>query len=257
MKNSLPPEFDLTGKLAIITGSARGIGFHIAKGFARYGADIVLCDILEKEMEDARKEIASSGATVFAKITDVTKRQQVKELVSEVEKKFKRIDILVNNAGINIPQWSEEVTEENWDYMFDLNLKAAFFFAQEVGKIMVRQKSGRIINISSQAGSVGMIKRAAYCSTKGGLNQLTRVLATEWAQHGINVNAISPTFVETKLSKPMLEDPSFKNYVFENLLIKKYGSPEDIVGGAIYLASKASNLVTGHILHIDGGWTAH
>ncbi len=250
-------EFDLSGKVAIITGGARGIGLHIAKGFARHGADIVICDILDKELEDAKKEIQALGGNVFTSKTDVTKMEQIKKLVNEVETKFGHIDILVNNAGVNYPQWAEDVTEEIWDKTFDLNLKAPFFFSQLVGKIMIRQKKGKIINISSQAGCVGMIKRAAYCSTKGGLNQLTRVLATEWAKHHINVNAIAPTFVETKLSKPMLEDPEFRKYVFENLLLQEYGSPEDIVGGAIYLASSAADRVTGHVLMIDGGWTAH
>jgi NAD(P)-dependent dehydrogenase (short-subunit alcohol dehydrogenase family) len=250
-------DFDLSGKVALITGGARGIGLHIANGFARYGASIVICDILDKELGEAKEEIQSHGGKVVAYKTDVTQMSQLKALVDNVEKEFGRIDILVNNAGRNEPQWAEDVTEEAWDKTFDLNLKAPFFLAQLVGKIMIRQKKGKIINISSQAGSVGMIKRAVYCSTKGGLNQLTRVLATEWAKHNINVNAVSPTFVETKMSKPMLEDEEFRDYVFDNLLLKKYGSAEDIVGGAIYLASSASDLVTGNILMVDGGWTAH
>jgi NAD(P)-dependent dehydrogenase (short-subunit alcohol dehydrogenase family) len=257
MERSDRNDFNLDGKVAIITGAARGIGLRIARGLSKYGADIVLCDIRDKELEDAKNEVENIGGTVLAIKMDVTKAQEIKAMVAEVEKTFHRIDILVNNAGMNIPQWAEEVTEEAWDKIFNLNLKGAFFCTQAVGKVMISQKKGKIINISSQAGSVGMIKRSAYCASKGGLNLLTKVLAVEWGKYNINVNAISPTFVVTEPAKTMLEDKTFRDYVFDNLLLKKIGPPDDIVGGVIYLASGASDLMTGHILLIDGGWTAH
>jgi len=163
----------------------------------------------------------------------------------------------MNNAGLNVPQWAAEVTEEAWDRVMNTNLKGLFFVAQAVGKVMIRQKRGKIINVSSQAGSVGLLRRAAYCASKGGVNQLTRVLAIEWAPHNINVNAIAPTFVETPLTRPMFQDQNFREYVMGNISLGRIGKPEDIVGAAIYLASAASDLVTGHVLLIDGGWTAH
>jgi 2-deoxy-D-gluconate 3-dehydrogenase len=172
-------------------------------------------------------------------------------------KAFGHIDILVNNAGINIPQWAVDVTEEAWDDILDTNLKGLFFCAQAVGKVMIQQRKGKIINISSQTGTVAIPERAAYCSSKGGVNLLTKVLAVEWAQYNINVNAIAPTFIETPFSKPMFENTGFREYVLENIPLGRIGQPQDVVGGLIYLASEASNLVTGHILLIDGGWTAH
>jgi 2-deoxy-D-gluconate 3-dehydrogenase len=177
--------------------------------------------------------------------------------VEDAVKAFDHIDILVNNAGINIPQWAVDVTEEAWDNIMDINLKGLFFVAQAVGKVMIQQKKGKIINVSSQAGSVGLLRRAAYCTSKGGVNLLTKVLAIEWAPHNIKVNAIAPTFIETPMTQPMFQDKSFRDYVLGNISLGRLGKPEDVVGAVIYLASEASDLVTGHVLLIDGGWTAH
>lgn len=172
-------------------------------------------------------------------------------------KAFGHIDILVNNAGVNITQWAVDVTEEAWDRVLDTNLKALFFCAQTVGKVMIRQKKGKIINVSSQTGTVAIPQRAAYCSSKGGVNQLTKLLAIEWAQYNINVNAIAPTFIETPFTKPMFEKEGFREYVLGNIPLGRVGTPDDVTGAVIYLASEASNMVTGHILLVDGGWTAH
>jgi 2-deoxy-D-gluconate 3-dehydrogenase len=251
------PEFDLAGKVALVTGAGRGIGYHIALALARYGADLVVCSRTVSELEKVGKEIEEIGRRVLIRQADVRKASEVSALVQAAVDSFQRIDILVNNAGVNIPQWAAEVTEEAWDTIMDINLKGVFFVAQAVGKVMIRQKRGKIINVSSQAGSVGLLRRAAYCASKGGVNQLTRVLATEWAPHNINVNAIAPTFVETPLTRPMFQDQNFREYVMGNISLGRIGKPEDIVGAAIYLASAASDLVTGHVLLIDGGWTAH
>jgi NAD(P)-dependent dehydrogenase (short-subunit alcohol dehydrogenase family) len=251
------PEFDLAGKVALVTGAGRGIGYHIALALARYGADLVVCSRTVSELEKLGKEVEEIGRRVLIRQADVRKSSEVGALVQAAVDSFQRIDILVNNAGVNIPQWAAEVTEEAWDTIMDINLKGVFFVAQAVGKVMIRQKRGKIINVSSQAGSVGLLRRAAYCASKGGVNQLTRVLAIEWAPHNINVNAIAPTFVETPLTRPMFQDQNFREYVMGNISLGRIGKPEDIVGAAIYLASAASDLVTGHVLLIDGGWTAH
>jgi 2-deoxy-D-gluconate 3-dehydrogenase len=251
------PEFDLAGKVALVTGAGRGIGYHIALALARYGADLVVCSRTVSELEKLGKEVEEIGRRVLIRQADVRKAPEVSALVQAAVDSFQRIDILVNNAGVNIPQWAAEVTEEAWDTIMDINLKGVFFVAQAVGKVMIRQKRGKIINVSSQAGSVGLLRRAAYCASKGGVNQLTRVLAIEWAPHNINVNAIAPTFVETPLTRPMFQDQNFREYVMGNISLGRIGKPEDIVGAAIYLASAASDLVTGHVLLIDGGWTAH
>jgi NAD(P)-dependent dehydrogenase (short-subunit alcohol dehydrogenase family) len=250
-------EFDLSGKVAIVTGAGRGLGYHIAFALAKFGADVVICSRTISELEKAKVAIEKFGRRVLILRMDVCKIPEILSMVEESVKAFGHIDILVNNAGVNVPQWAVDVTEEAWDKVIDTNLKGLFFCAQAVGKVMIQQKKGKIINISSQAGSVGLLQRAAYCSSKGGVNLLTKVLAIEWAQYNINVNAIAPTFLETPFSKPMFEKEGFREYVLGNIPLGRVGQPQDVIGALIYLASEASNLVTGHILLIDGGWTAH
>jgi 2-deoxy-D-gluconate 3-dehydrogenase len=255
--DKIPSEFDLSGKVAIVTGAGRGMGYHIALVLARYGADLVVCSRTLSELEKVAAEIKDLGRRVLIQRADVTKIPEVRAMADAAVKAFGRIDILVNNAGLNIPQWAEDVTEEAWDRVFDINLKGTFFCAQAVGKVMIGQKRGKIINISSQSGSVGLIMRSAYCASKGGLNLLTKVLALEWAKHNILVNAIAPTFLETPMTKPMLEKKEFHDYVMGNILLGRLARFEDVTGAVIYLASEASNMVTGHVLLIDGGWTIH
>jgi NAD(P)-dependent dehydrogenase (short-subunit alcohol dehydrogenase family) len=253
----IPSEFDLSGKVAIVTGAGRGMGYHIALALARYGADLVVCSRTVSELQKVGAEIEKLGRRVLVQKMDVTNIPEIHSMVEAAVKTFGRIDLLVNNAGLNIPQWAEEVTEEAWDRVFDINLKGTFFCAQAVGKVMIGQKKGKIINISSQSGSVGLIMRSAYCASKGGLNLLTKVLALEWAKHNILVNAIAPTFLETPMTKPMLEKKEFHDYVMGNILLGRLAKFEDVTGAVIYLASEASNMVTGHVLLIDGGWTIH
>jgi NAD(P)-dependent dehydrogenase (short-subunit alcohol dehydrogenase family) len=250
-------EFDLSGRVAIVTGAGRGLGYHISLALARYGADLVVCSRTLSELEKVGKEIERLHRKVLVRRMDVTKIPEIHAMVKESVKMFGRIDILVNNAGVNVPQWAVDVTEETWDKIMDTNLKSAFFCAQSVGKVMIQQKKGKIINISSQSGSVGIPQRAAYCSSKGGMNLLTKVLAIEWAQYNIHVNAIAPTFIETPFTQSMFEKEEFREYILENIPLGRVGQPQDVVGAVIYLASEASNLVTGHVLLIDGGWTAH
>jgi 2-deoxy-D-gluconate 3-dehydrogenase len=174
-----------------------------------------------------------------------------------VLKHFGRLDILVNNAGINVPRLALDVTEDDWDRVLEVNLKGVFFVAQAVAKrAMVPHGSGKIINIASQNGVIGYFYRAAYCSSKAGVVNLTRVLALEWAKYHINVNAIGPTFLETPLTRPMFENAEFKADVLNRIPLGRIGKPEDVVGAVVYLASPAADLVTGHTLLVDGGWTA-
>jgi len=251
------PDFDLSGKVAIVTGAGRGMGYHIALALAKYGADLVVCSRTISELERVAEEAKGFGRRVVILQMDICRTSDIERMVEGSVKAFGHIDILVNNAGVNIPQWAVDVTEEVWDKIMATNLKGLFFCAKAVGKVMIQQKKGKIINVSSQTGSVGLPQRAAYCSSKAGVNLLTKVLAIEWAKYNINVNAIAPTFIETPFTKPMFEKEGFHEYVLGNIPLGRVGKPQDVVGGVIYLASHASDLVTGHILLIDGGWTAH
>jgi 2-deoxy-D-gluconate 3-dehydrogenase len=187
----------------------------------------------------------------------VTQIPTIAAVVEEVHHRFGRIDLLVNNAGINVPRLALDVTEEDWDRVLDVNLKGAFFTAQAVArKALVPQGGGKVINIASQNGVIGFHHRAAYCSSKAGLVNLTRVLALEWAPYRITVNAVGPTFIDTPLTKPMFEDRAFRDEVLSRIPLGRIGRPEDVVGAVVYLASPSADLVTGHTLLVDGGWTA-
>ena len=250
--------FDLTGKTAMVTGAGRGIGKAVALGLAGCGVDVALVARSEGQLQEAADEIASKGGRAVYFARDLCDVAALPALADDAAKALNGIDVLVNNAGINIPQSAEEVTEEAWDKIMDINLKAAFFLAQAVGKQMIsRGKGGRIINISSQTGNVALLKRASYCASKAGLNLITKVLALEWGKHGILANAVAPTFVETELIKPMLAEPQFREYALKKNLLGRFGTPEDVVGAVLYLASPAANLVTGQVLMVDAGWTAH
>jgi len=250
------PTFDLTGKVAVVTGSARGIGFAVAETLASYGADIVLVDRLHDELGTAKKAIEETGRRALTIEADLTKVSEIQSMADKAAATFGHLDILVNCAGINIQQMAVDVTEEAWDKILDINLKALFFCCQAVGKVMIKQKSGKIINMSSQTGTVGIPRRAAYCASKGAVNMVTKLLAVEWAPYYINVNAVAPTFVETKFTEPMFKDEEFKRYCLDNVLLGRLGKPSDVAGAVLYLASSASDLATGHVLAVDGGWTA-
>jgi len=249
------PSFDLTGKVAVVTGATGGIGFSVAEALAAYGADIVLVGRSHDALDAARKAIEETGRRALTVAADLTKVQEIQAMAEKAVAAFGHLDILVNCAGINITQMAVDVTEEAWDKVMDINLKALFFCCQAVGKIMIAQKSGKIINMSSQAGTVAIPLRSAYCSSKGGVNMLTKLLALEWAPYNIKVNAVAPTFVETKFTEPMFKNEEFLRYTLDNILLGKLGQPADVSGAVVYLASSASDLVTGHVLAVDGGWT--
>jgi len=252
------PYFDLRGKISLITGAGRGIGRAIALALARAGSDTALVARSKEELDAVAGEIQGLGRRAAAFPADLIRTQHLSTLTEKIAGTMGAIDILVNNAGINIPQDSVDVTEEAWDAIMNINLKGAFFLAQAVGKVMIAQgRGGRIINITSQTGSVALAKRAVYCASKAGLNLVTKVLAMDWARHGILVNAVAPTFIETELSRDFLADPDFRQYALSKNLLKRFGTPDDVAGAVLYLASPLADLVTGHVLMVDAGWTAH
>jgi NAD(P)-dependent dehydrogenase (short-subunit alcohol dehydrogenase family) len=250
------PDFRLTDKVAIVTGASKGIGYGTALALADAGAHVV---VTSRELERAQPvaaDIQQMGREALPLALEVTALDSIEAMVEAAVARFGRIDILVNNAGINIPEPALEVSEEHWDHLLDINLKGVFFCAQRVGRVMVAQGRGKIVNISSQMGFVGGKLRAGYCSSKGGVVQLTKALAIEWASHGVNVNGVAPTFLKTPFTAPMFENETFRSDVLRNIPLGRIGEVEDVLGAIIFLASSASDLVTGHTILVDGGWTA-
>ena len=253
------PSMRADGLVAFVTGAGQGLGQAIAVGLAHAGADVVVTELPGKEnnAQETARQIQAQGRRAFCVELDVTQLASIHAAVARALEHFGRIDILVNNAGTNIQQWAIDVTEDAWDRVMDTNLKGNFFVSQTIAKrAMIPQARGKIISLASQMGVVGYYYRAAYCASKAGVVNLTRVLAVEWAQYNINVNAIGPTFIETPLTRPMLEDPAFRADTLGRIPLQRFGKPEDVVGAVVYLASPAADLVTGHTLLIDGGWTA-
>jgi NAD(P)-dependent dehydrogenase (short-subunit alcohol dehydrogenase family) len=247
---------DLTGKVAMVTGAAGSLGRKICEGFLHAGAAVILVDRNMEVFKDAVKYFQGYGDKTVFLAGDLTKVAEIKNIFAEVKRKFDRLDIIINNAGINIPKASLEITEDEWDKVCDVNLKACFFCCQEAARIMIKQRKGKIINISSQLGVVGAPERAPYCASKGGVIQLTRSLAVEWCKYGINVNAIAPTFMRTEMTESVLADPAFYQGVISKIPMGRVAVPDDMLGGILYLSSAAADMVTGHVLSIDGGYTA-
>ncbi len=248
-------EFRLDGKIAMVTASGKGIGRACAIALARAGADIVLGLRTRESAADLAEQIEALGRRVLRLQMDVSKMDQIAAAVDAAVAHFGRIDILVNNAGIGEPAPAEEVREEDFDATIAVNLKGTFFTAQAVGKVMIRQHGGRIINIGSQAGSVALPTESVYCMTKAAVSHLTKCLALEWAPHNITVNAVAPTFIETDGTKKWLDDKDFRDSVVRRIPVGRVGRVEEVALPVVFLASDASSLVTGATLLIDGGWT--
>lgn len=249
------PEFDLEGKYALICGASGGIGKSTALLLARSGASLFISGTKEEKLQEVEKEITALGAECHHLALDLTTEGEPARLVEAAVKQMGRLDVLVNAMGINRPQKAEDVTPENWDAIMEINLRSLFFVCQAAGQRMIQQKYGRIVNISSQTGTVAIPLRAAYCSSKAGVDQLTKVLALEWAPHNITVNAVAPTFVQTPFVSEMFKDESFKRYVVDSIPLGRMASEEEVAYAVLYLVSDFAAIVTGHVLMVDGGWT--
>jgi NAD(P)-dependent dehydrogenase (short-subunit alcohol dehydrogenase family) len=244
--------FRLDEKVALVTGASRGLGAGIATGLLEAGATVIGTSRNPDSATQVAKQLGS--VPVVMDITDVA---SVRASVDRVASELGRLDILVNNAGLNIPQGVFDVDEASWDAVLDTNLKGTFFAAQAAARCMVTSgEGGRIINIASQAGVVGIEERSAYGASKGGAVLLTKVLAIELAQHGITVNAVAPTFIATELTRGTLENPAWRERVLSRIPLGRIGESEDVAAATVYLASPAAAMVTGHTLLVDGGWTA-
>jgi NAD(P)-dependent dehydrogenase (short-subunit alcohol dehydrogenase family) len=252
------PDFGLEGQVALVTGAARGLGRAISLALADAGADVALGLRHVDDAADLVTEIEAMGRRCLRVQMDVLDRKQITSAVDSVVGAFDRIDILVNNAGLGPPEVPvEDASEEDFDLTFDLNVKGLFFTSQSVGRVMINQGSGKIINLSSQAGFIALPGEAIYCASKAAVSHLTKCLAVEWGRYGINVNAVAPTFIKTPGTAPALSDPEFEADVLERIAgLHRVGEPMDVAGAVVYLASPASSLVTGTSLMVDGGWTA-
>jgi NAD(P)-dependent dehydrogenase (short-subunit alcohol dehydrogenase family) len=251
------PRFDLTGQVALVTGAARGLGRAISLALAHAGADVALGLRDANAGGDVAREIEAMGRRALPLQMDVTRPDQIVRAVGDVVAQHGRLDVLVNNAGLGTETPAEAVPEEDFDFTVAVNLKGTFFASQAAGRVMIRQRYGRIINLSSQAGFVALPLASVYCITKAAISHLTKCLAVEWGKHNITVNAVAPTFVATPGTEPLLADPEFRADVVERIAgLHRIGEPMEVAGAVVFLASPAASLITGDTILIDGGWTA-
>lgn len=244
--------FDLTGKVAVVTGGSRGIGKGIAIGLAEAGANIVL--VQRSNDTSTQEEIKALGVRCEIIHCDLINLEDVKQVIPNAIETMGSVDILVNNAGIQRRSPAVDFSEQDWDDVLTVNLKAVWILCQQAGRHMVKRKSGKIINIASLISFQGGILVPAYAAAKGAVGQLTKALANEWASQGVNVNAIVPGYIATEMNTALIEDPVRSRQILERIPAGRWGNPDDFKGPAVFLASDASNYIHGHLLVVDGGW---
>src|SRR6476620_5495456 len=253
MKNS--DEVNVKGKIALVTGAARGLGKACALALAEAGADIAL-GLRDINADNGLiKEIEALGRKALPLQMDVSKMEEISSAFRKIEESFKRLDIVVNNAGVAPENLVENVKEKDFDYTVAVNLKGTFFISQSAGALMIKQRFGRIINLSSQAGCVALPGESVYCMTKAGIAHLTKCFAAEWGKYNITVNAVAPTFIYTPGTQEYLANEEARAHVLSKIVLGRIGEPKDVANAVLFLASPAASLITGTTLMIDGGWT--
>jgi gluconate 5-dehydrogenase len=248
--------FNVKDKVVLITGSSRGIGNTLASGFASAGSKVILNGSSQETLDKAVNNLKQVGVTVYGYRFDVTDYGLVEKMIPQIEKEVGGIDILVNNAGIHRRAPISEMKMEEWSRVIEVNLNAVFFLSQQVAKGMIKRGKGKIINISSINAEGARPTIANYCAAKGGIKMLTKSMATEWGPYNIQTNAIGPGYFKTELTRILQEDPAFDTWVRQEVPLQRWGDPDELVGTAIYLASRASDYVNGITIYIDGGWQA-
>lgn len=246
--------FCLKDNTAIVTGASYGLGQAMAVGLAEAGADVVVVSRKAKHLDSVKKEIEVLKRKVLPVQCDVSKPADVKTLIKKTVDTYGRIDILVNNAGITIREKAADYSEQDWDKVINTNLKGTFLCCREAGRIMINQKKGKIINIGSLMCFTGGITIPAYSASKGGVAQLTKALSNEWACYNICVNAIAPGYFKTPLTSDLLNNPKRYKEITDRIPLGRWGEPDELKGAVVFLASPASDYVTGHIFTVDGGW---
>jgi NAD(P)-dependent dehydrogenase (short-subunit alcohol dehydrogenase family) len=249
-----PP--DLGGRVALVTGASRGIGAATARALAEAGCDVVLASRDEAALDGVAADVEKAGRRALVHPIDLQRLEGIPGLFERTVRTFGRLDVLVNNAGTNVRRPAVEFTEADWDAVVNLNLRAAFFCALAAGRIMLPRRSGKVVNVASIAARVGLPTGAVYAASKGGLAAFTRTLAVEWAPHNVQVNAIGPGYIRTALTAPLFADPQWVDRVSRRIPAARTGEVADLVGTILFLASPASDYLTGQTLFVDGGWTA-
>jgi NAD(P)-dependent dehydrogenase (short-subunit alcohol dehydrogenase family) len=249
--------FSLEGKVALVTGAGRGLGRVFSLALAAAGADVVVAARTEDELRSLVREVRALGRAGLARPLDVADVASIRDAVGETVDRLGRLDVLVNNAGTSVRRPALEIDEDEWDRVVDTNLKGAFFCAQAAGRVMVRQRAGKIINVASALAFVASNDLAVYCTTKAAVVQMTRALALEWAPSQVNVNAIAPTTTRTPMMEARLADPAIHESYVRHIPMGRVGAPDDLIGALLFLAGPASDFVTGQTVVVDGGFTAH
>jgi gluconate 5-dehydrogenase len=249
------PLFDLTGQVALVTGTSRGLGQYFAMALAKAGADLVLTSRKRESLSGFEAEIKALGRRALALELDVRSQESIQKMAADAEAAFGQIHILVNNAGCNIRKPALDVTWGDWNQILDTNLRGTFFVAQAVARRMIAKHYGRIINIGSVTSVFGYAGLAPYGASRGGVRQLTMSLADDWGKHGVTVNCLAPGWFRTEQNKALYEDKEWVEYLVERIPVKRPGQPHDLDGAIVFLASEASRYVTGQTLLVDGGIT--
>lgn len=247
--------FDLEGKTALVTGGSSGIGFSIADILTKSGVKVAIAGRNAEKCRSAVSRLRESGVHVEGYPADVTRKDEVEALTSAIEQQLGPISILVNSAGINIRKKALEFNLDEWNEILNINLTGTFLTSQTVGRRMIARRAGKIVNISSVAAAIGLTDRAPYCASKGGVSQLTKVLAIEWAPYGVTVNAIGPGFIRTQLISDLMKDPEFQSKVERLVPMQRVGETHDLHGVLVVLCSKAGDYITGQTIYVDGGWS--
>ena len=245
--------FDLSGRTAIVTGTSRGLGQYFARALARAGADLVITSRKKDSLKDFKKEIEDMGRKALPVELDVCELDSIENMVKEAYSHYGKIDILVNNAGMNIRKPAIEVTWDDWNAVLNTNLRGTFFVAREVAKKMIPNNYGRIINIGSVTSVFGYAGITPYCASRGGVKQMTMSLADDWGIYGITVNCLAPGWFKTEQNKVLYENEEWVEYIKDRIPLKRPGSPDDLDGSVVFLASDESKYITGQTLLVDGG----